>query len=66
MEKIWKVDKIIGKTENWNCKIILDINSEIYPMKKTFYSIVLSKSLIIDGTPSQNNFCIHIKRYFNR
>ena len=34
-----KVERIEGKTEDSNCKIILDINSEIYPILKTFYSI---------------------------
>ena len=51
-----KVQRIEGKTEDSNCEIILDVNSEIYPMQKTCYSILLSKSLNTDGTPSPNNF----------
>ena len=35
-----KVQRIEGKTEDSNCEIILDVNSEIYPMQKAVYSIL--------------------------
>ena len=51
-----KVQRIEGKTEDSNCEIILDVNSEIYPMQKAVYSILLAKSLNTDGTPSPTTF----------
>jgi DNA-directed RNA polymerase I, II, and III subunit RPABC3 len=46
-----KVSRIEGKTEDQDCKIILDINSEIYTMlKDSHYSLILTKSVYSDGS----------------
>jgi DNA-directed RNA polymerase I, II, and III subunit RPABC3 len=52
-----KVSRIEGVAEDSNCKITLDVNSDVYPVsKESYYSIAIAKSLNIDGTPSPNNF----------
>ena len=58
-----KVQRIEGKTEDSNCEIILDVNSEIYPMQKAVYSILLAKSLNTDGTPSPTTFNYDLGAY---
>ena len=52
-----KVSRIEGFGEDSNCKITLDINTDVYPVsKEKYYSILIAKSLNADGTPSPNNF----------
>lgn len=52
-----KVSRIEGVTEDLNCRIQLDVNTDIYSIKKdAYYSILLTKSLYADGSPSPNNF----------
>jgi DNA-directed RNA polymerase I, II, and III subunit RPABC3 len=52
-----KVSRIEAKADDTDCKLILDINSEIYPMyKDSAYSILITKSVYADGSPSPNNF----------
>ena len=52
-----KVSRVEGTTEDSNCKILLDVNSDVYPIsKESYYSILIVKSLNVDGTPSPNNF----------
>jgi DNA-directed RNA polymerase I, II, and III subunit RPABC3 len=54
-----KVSRVEGITEDSNCKIILDVNTDVYPMsKENYYTILITKSLNADGTPSQNTFSI--------
>lgn len=46
-----KVSRIEGKTEDQDCKLILDINSEIYNMSKdNHYSLIITKSVYSDGS----------------
>jgi DNA-directed RNA polymerase I, II, and III subunit RPABC3 len=50
-----KVTRIEGKTEDQDCKIILDINSEIYNMSKdSHYSLIITKSVYTDGSLTGN------------
>ncbi len=52
-----KVSRIEGITEDSACKVLLDVNSDIYPIPKdSYYSILITKSLNVDGSPSPNNF----------
>jgi DNA-directed RNA polymerase I, II, and III subunit RPABC3 len=52
-----KVSRIEGTGEDSNCKITLDINTDVYPVSKLkYYSFLIVKSLNTDGTPSPNNF----------
>jgi len=50
-----KVQRCEGKTEDSNCDIVIDVNSEIYPMIKGKYSLLLAKSLNVDGSSSSEN-----------
>jgi DNA-directed RNA polymerase I, II, and III subunit RPABC3 len=50
-----KVSRIEGRTEDQDCKVILDINSEIYTMTKDgLYSLIITKSVYSDGTLTGN------------
>ena len=52
-----KVSRVEGITEDSNCKIMLDVNSDIYPVsKESYYAILITKSLNPDGNPSPNTF----------
>jgi DNA-directed RNA polymerase I, II, and III subunit RPABC3 len=52
-----KVSRIEAMTEDNKCKIVLDINSEIYPMyKDSGYTMMIAKSVYADGSPSPNSF----------
>ena len=52
-----KVQRCEGKTKKTNYKIMLDINSEIYPMEKGgLYSIVLAKSIEEKNKEKSNEF----------
>jgi len=54
-----KVSRVEGITEDSNCKIVLDVNSDVYPVsKENYYTILITKSLNADGTPSANTFSI--------
>jgi DNA-directed RNA polymerase I, II, and III subunit RPABC3 len=50
-----KVSRIEGRTEDQDCKVILDINSEIYTMvKDNLYSLIITKSVYSDGSLTGN------------
>jgi DNA-directed RNA polymerase I, II, and III subunit RPABC3 len=52
-----KVSRIEAKADDTDCKLVLDINSELYPMyKDSGYSILISKSIYADGSPSPTHF----------
>jgi DNA-directed RNA polymerase I, II, and III subunit RPABC3 len=52
-----KVSRVEGITEYSLCKVQLDINTDIYPMDKdAYYSLMITKSLYADGSPSPNSF----------
>ena len=52
-----KVQRCEGKTKKTNYYIMLDVNSEIYPMTlHGLYSIVLAKSIEENGEPKSNEF----------
>jgi len=52
-----KVSRLEARADDSDCKILLDFNSEIYPISKnSVYSIMITKSLASDGSPSPNNF----------
>jgi DNA-directed RNA polymerases I, II, and III subunit RPABC3 len=54
-----KVSRVEGITEDSNCKIVLDVNTDVYPVsKENYYTILITKSLNADGTPSANTFSI--------
>jgi DNA-directed RNA polymerase I, II, and III subunit RPABC3 len=56
-----KVSRAEGITEDSECKIQIDINSDIYPISKdSYYSIMITKSLFADGSPSPNSFNIEM------
>ena len=59
-----RITRIEGVTNDSNCNIILDINSEIYKITKDKqYSILLTKSLFPDGTTSnQFNYDLYLKK----
>jgi DNA-directed RNA polymerase I, II, and III subunit RPABC3 len=59
-----KVSRIEGKTDDTDCKIILDINSEVYPMsRESNYSILITKSVYSDGSVSTNfNYDMYSKK----
>lgn len=52
-----KVSRIEGMAEDSDCKITLDVNSEIYQVSKdSVYAFLITKSLNSDGAPSPNTF----------
>ena len=52
-----KVQRCEGKTQKTNYNIILDINSELYPMEVDgLYSIVLAKSIEENGKSNKEQF----------
>ena len=52
-----KVQRCEGKTQKTNYNIILDINSELYPMEVDgLYSIVLAKSIEENGKSNKEEF----------
>ncbi len=56
-----KVSRLEARTDDTECKILLDFNSEIYQISKnSVYSIMITKSLASDGSPSPNNFSYDI------
>lgn len=51
-KKFDRVSRIQGKSENYDTKLLLDVNTEIYPLKMgEKFSLVLSKTLSLDGSP---------------
>ena len=60
-----KVSRVEGTAEDSQCKINMDVNSEIYPMSKdVLYSILITKSLNTDGTSCPNSF--NYNMYLNK
>jgi DNA-directed RNA polymerase I, II, and III subunit RPABC3 len=56
-----KVSRIEARAEDSDCKVLLDINTDIYPVTKDgVYSILITKSLAVDGSPSPNTFSFDI------
>ena len=56
-----KVSRFEAKADDTECKIQMDFNSEIYPINKnSVYSIMITKSISSDGSPSPNNFSYDI------
>ena len=56
-----KVSRLEARADDTECKILLDFNSEIYTISKnSVYSIMITKSLASDGSPSPNNFSYDI------
>lgn len=51
-KKFDRVSRIQGKSENYDTKLLLDINIEVYPVRVgEKYAFVLTKSLSLDGSP---------------
>lgn len=49
----WSVSRIFASSENYEMELILDVNSEIYPLEvSTKFSLVLAENLNLDGQPS--------------
>lgn len=59
-----KITRIDGKTVDTDCKVILDINSDVYKLNKdSLYSILITKSLFSDGSNSnQFNYETYLKK----
>ena len=56
-----KVSRVDATSEVYDCKLSFDVNVEAYPVQKgSFYSLVLAKSLNIDGMASPNTFSYDI------
>lgn len=50
-----KVSRVTGKSDNYGMSLILDINSELYPINiNEKYTLVISRSLSVDGTMAEN------------
>ena len=52
-----KVSRLEARADDTECRIQLDFQSEIYPISKnSVYSIMITKSVYSDGSPSPNSF----------
>lgn len=52
-----KVSRVEGITDDSLCKVLLDVNSDVYPIPKdSYYQMLITKSLNADGSPSPNTF----------
>lgn len=52
-----KVSRFEARADDTECKIQMDFNSEIYPISKnSVYSIMITKSVYSEGSPSPNTF----------
>ncbi|XP_019158748.1 PREDICTED: DNA-directed RNA polymerases II, IV and V subunit 8B-like [Ipomoea nil] len=55
-KKYDKVSRIDAKSQDGKTDIVLDINSELYPVKKNeLYRMVLSQTLALDGSATGSN-----------
>lgn len=59
-----RITRIEGISSESQCNIILDVNSDVYPISKDkLYMILLTKSLFQDGsTPTQFNYEMYLKK----
>ncbi len=59
-----KITRIDGLTRDYNCSIVLDVNTDVYKISKDKqYSIKLTKSLYPDGTTSNTfNYEMYTKK----
>ena len=59
-----RISRVEGIGTETGCQIVLDVNSDIYPVSKDkVYKILLTKSLFSDNfTPNQFNYEIYLKK----
>eukprot|EP00033_Pygsuia_biforma_P001071 GCRY01001218.1.p1 GENE.GCRY01001218.1~~GCRY01001218.1.p1 ORF type:complete len:145 (-),score=9.71 GCRY01001218.1:328-762(-) len=56
-KKFDRVSRVIGRTENYEMDLILDINTDIYPVDiADKFSFALASTLKLDGSPDDGSY----------